>query len=169
MNNLSLELEKYISKNFGKNLDTTPKVKNNRDPDLIMHGYVLTYGSINFNETYRRNKTETFSEMLLRLIEESGEKASEIYGRAQIERQHFSKIRNNPNYRPTKQTVLAFVIALKLNLQQAENLLSAAGFTLTNSIIGDVIVKFFIEHEFFDITEIDIYLDKYEEPTLGGR
>ena len=129
MDNLSLELEKYIS----KNLDTTPKVKNNRDPDLIMHGYVLTYGSINFNETYRRNKTETFSEMLLRLIEESGEKASEIYGHAKIERQHFSKIRHNPNYRPTKQTVLAFVIALKLNLQQAENLLSAAGFTLTNS------------------------------------
>ena len=81
----------------------------------------------------------------------------------------YRSIRNNPNYRPTKQTVLAFVIALKLDLNQAEKLLSAAGFTLTNAILGDVIVKFFIEKGYFDLSEINKYLFDCGEPRLGGR
>ena len=44
----------------------------------------------------------------MRLISESGEKNSAVYNRAQIDRQHFSKIKRNKNYNPSKDTAVAF-------------------------------------------------------------
>lgn len=111
---------------------------------------------------------ETFSEMLLRLIKKSGEKNSTIYTRANIDRRHFSKIANNPNYQPSKQTVLAFAIALKLNFQATKDLLATAGFILTKSSIADLIVSFFIEHKEFDVDKVNQILYKYDQPLLGG-
>lgn len=90
---------------------------------------------IDFNQLLEQAKIgkETFSEMLLRLIKESNEKNPTIYNRANIDRRHFSKIANNPDYKPSKQTVLAFAIALKLDFEQTRNLLAVAGFTLSKT------------------------------------
>lgn len=112
--------------------------------------------------------SETFSKMLLRLIKESGKKNSTIYTRANIDRRHFSKIANNPNYQPSKQTVLAFAIALKLDFQATKDLLATAGFILTKSSIADLIVSFFIEHKKYDVDLVNQILYKYNQPLLGG-
>lgn len=112
-------------------------------------------------------KGEKFSEMIWRLIKESGEKNSTIYKRANIDRRHFSKILNNPNYKPSKQTALTFAIALKLNIEKAKELLSTAGFLLTKSNLADVIVSYFIERKIFDVNCINQTLYKYKQPLLG--
>ena len=106
--------------------------------------------------------------MILRLINESGEKNSAVYTRANIDRRHFSKIANNPEYKPSKQTVLAFAIALKLDFEKTEDLLAVAGFTLSKVNLADVIVSFFIEYKIFDVDLVNQILYKYNQPFLGG-
>ena len=125
---------------------------------------------IDFLKLYAQAKTggETFSEMLLRLIKESGEKNSTIYNRANIDRRHFSKIATHEDYQPSKQTVLAFAIALKLDFERTKDLLAVAGFSLTKSNIADLIVSFFIEYKIFDVDLVNRILHKYDQPLLGG-
>lgn len=106
--------------------------------------------------------------MLLRLIKESGEKNSTIYTRANIDRRHFSKIANHDDYKPSKQTVLAFAIALKLDFEKTKDLLAVAGFTLSKTNLADVIVSCFIEYKIFDVDRINQALYKYDQPLLGG-
>ena len=109
-----------------------------------------------------------FGQRLLELIDQTGKKDSEIYNRANVSRQHFSKIRNNPDYRPTKPTALAFAIALELDLEQTEDLIGRAGFALTNSSKFDVIIRFFIESGNYNILEINTALFKFDQALLGN-
>ncbi len=108
-----------------------------------------------------------FSETLLKLIDESGKKDSAIYNKANVSRQHFSKIRNNPNYKPTKATAVAFAVALELELEQTQDLIGRAGYALTNSSKFDVIIKFFIEQGNYNMTEINATLFEFDQVTLG--
>ena len=124
--------------------------------------------TFNFLKLFNKDKHESFSEMLLRLIKESGEKNSTVYTRAHIDRRHFSKIINHEDYQPSKQTVLAFAIALKLGFEKAKALLASAGFTLSNANLSDVIVSAFIENKIFDVDVVNQILYKYEQPLLGG-
>jgi hypothetical protein len=108
-----------------------------------------------------------FSETLLKLIDRTGKKDSEIYGKANLSRQHFSKIRNNPGYRPTKATALALAVALELNLDETRDLIGRAGYALTNSSIADLIVMFFIQEGCYDLNEINEALYEYDQNLLG--
>lgn len=110
---------------------------------------------------------ETFAEMLLRLIDERGLKDPEVYKKANVTKQTFSKIRNNSQYNPTKQTVLAFAVALKLNLDEAKDLLLKSGYALSKSNRFDVIMSYFFETENYDIYEINAVLFEYDENLLG--
>lgn len=110
---------------------------------------------------------EGFSATLLKLVDLKGMKDADVYKAANLDRRHFSKIRSNPAYAPQKQTVLALAIALKLNRQETEGLLARAGYALSGSQIGDVIIGCFIDEKRYDINLINISLLYYDQKTLG--
>lgn len=111
--------------------------------------------------------SETFQERLLRLIDEKGFSDVEIYKKANLSRKLFSKIRCNPDYRPKKMTAIALAIALELNLDQTIDLLGRAEMALSPSSKFDVIIKYFIEREIYDIYTINLALFEHEQPILG--
>ena len=108
-----------------------------------------------------------FTETLLKLIDQSGKKDSQIYKKANLSKQHFSKIRNNPNYKPTKSTAIALALALELDLEQAKDLIGRAGYALTNSSKFDLIVRYYIECGNYNVVEINFTLYEFDQPLLG--
>ncbi len=110
---------------------------------------------------------ETFSQRLLRMIDERELTDSEVYTKACVDRRHFSKIRKDVNYSPNKKTVLAFSIALELSLDETKDLLGSAGFALSRSSKMDIIVAYFIQNQIYDMFEINDVLDAYEQPLFG--
>ena len=119
-------------------------------------------------EDMLRQADAGFTETLLKLIDQRGKKDSEVYKKANISKQHFSKIRNNPHYQPTKATAIAFAIALELNLQQTQDLIGRAGYTLTNSSKFDLIIRYFIESGNYNIVEINMALYEFDQALLGA-
>ena len=110
---------------------------------------------------------EGFPAMLLRKIDERQMTDSECYRRANIDRRLFNKIKNNPGYRPSKQTVLAFAIALKLSLEETREMLSKAGYSLTHSSKSDIVVEYCIINDIYDIIDINQVLFKLDLQPLG--
>ena len=124
--------------------------------------------SVNRNIDNLMNQLEeTFSQRLLRMIDERGMTDSEAYTRAYVDRRHFSKIRKDVNYVPNKKTVLAFTIALELSLDEAKDLLGSAGFALSRSSKTDIIVAYFLQNKIYDMFEINAVLDAYGQPVFG--
>ncbi|MGN1398461.1 MAG: macro domain-containing protein [Erysipelotrichaceae bacterium] len=112
---------------------------------------------------------DSFSESLLKIIDSKNLKDSEVYNKANVSRQTFSKIRCNKNYNPDKNTALALAIALQLDLDSTQQLISKAGYVLSDSIKADIIVKYFINNKKYDILEINEALYIYRCKTLGSK
>jgi len=156
------KVERYIEKHYVKP----------RDPSAMRFLGLITAGSMprsfshvpssagrrplkNLLDAVLQLAEKSFAERLMLLIKKSGAKAADVYGKAGITKQHFSKIKNHADYQPSKETVLAFAIVLHLSLAEAEDLIGRAGFKLSESSKRDLLVRFFIEEKIYDVDIIN--------------
>ena len=110
---------------------------------------------------------ESFSECLIRMIDERKIPDPEVYKKANIDRKHFNHIKNTKDYRPKKKTVAALAIGMKLNMKDTNTLMERAGFVLSRSSKFDLIIRYCIEHQIYDIFRINEILFEEDQETLG--
>lgn len=115
-----------------------------------------------------KNLDAGFSETLLKLIDRTGKKDSEIYKRANVDRKLFSKIRNNMDYKPSKATALAFAFALELDIDETKDFIGRAGFALSHSSKFDVIVEYFLVNRNYNVFELNEVLFAFDQPLIGA-
>lgn len=108
-----------------------------------------------------------FRDHLLGLIDKKGFSDVEVYKKANLDRRHFSKIKNQEGYKPSKITVLALALAMELNLEETDKLLEEAGYALSPSSSLDIIIQYFVIKGIYDIHRINEVLFYYGEKLLG--
>ena len=117
-------------------------------------------------EEFLRQSESTFTESLLDLLRERAGKDSEVYKRAEISKQLFSKILSNRDYKPTKDTAIQLAIGLQLDLAQTQKLLEKAGYALTRSSKADLVVQYYIERKIYSVSFINEALSDCGLPLL---
>ncbi len=110
---------------------------------------------------------ETFTDMLLRIIRERDLEEPDVYKRANMDRKLFHKIRSNRHYQPSRKTALALAVALRLSTAEAESLMACAGYALSPGSLFDVIIRFFLDKQQYDILEINTTLFYFDQDILA--
>ena len=128
---------------------------------LCSYEYIEGIEEEDIKSFIENNKKPSFSKLLLNYIDRAETKDSVIYRKARIDRRHFSKIRSNPDYHPSKNTAIALALALGLNINDTEELIGSAGYSLSDSETFDLIVKFCIDKKIFNIDDVNQALDYF--------
>ncbi|MBD3108823.1 hypothetical protein IEO70_10635 [Bacillus sp. AGMB 02131] len=157
------ELREYIAE-YQSHLLESAKCENAIFSQCSMHDELIL--DDNLEDFIERKRKPTFQELLFQFIDQTGETDAAIYNRALIDRKLFSKIRSNNLYHPGKNTVLALALALKLNIENTDALLNAAGYSLSDSNTSDLIIQFCIEKNIYTIHNVNLALDHFDEKPL---
>jgi hypothetical protein len=158
-----IELKEYIDGNLSPVLFSACQAPQCDEKDLC-------YNMLNIElESFIKTKRKpTFSQVLFKYIDKKGTSDSEVYKKAYIDRRHFSKIRSIPDYKPGKNAVIALALALELNKKETDKLLSAAGYSLSDSETLDLVIQFCLEKKIYDILEVNEALDYFSMKPLIG-
>lgn len=151
-----LELERYI--HSYQNEIVCKSAEPNMDSD---YNILEEIQHSELNDFIEANRKPTLSQVLFRLIDQKGLSDSDVYKRAGMDRKHFSKIRSIPNYRPRKNTVIALALALELDYDDTDELLSAAGYSLSDSDTYDLVIQFCLERRIYDLDSVNQALDYF--------
>lgn len=168
---LENNINNFIKKSFEKDTDTN---ENYLYRDICGKSTLCHYGVPEFNsgktlDDYINQRGKNFLEMLVEYIDKKGMTDVECYKKANIDRKTFSKIRTNPNQKPTKQTAVSFAIALELTFEETQDLLKTIGLTLSSSQTFDLIIKYFLSEKIYDIHKINYALFQYDQVLLGSK
>lgn len=116
----------------------------------------------------KNNRKPSFQQVLFSFIDKTGANDPEIYNKARIDRKHFSKIRSNPNYHPKKNVIIALSLAMKLNKDETDKLLSSAGYSFSDSDTSDLVLQFCLEKKIYNIHDVNQALDYFSlKPLIG--
>ena len=139
-----------------------------RSEMVVEYDCSLGYENTKSLHDYIKAMDKSFANKLFDLIDKRGITDIECYKKANVDKKTFSKIKCNPEtYKPSKQTAVAFAIALKLNLDETQDLLASAGLTLSHSFTFDKIIRFFIEKGIYNVFEINEALFEFDQVLLG--
>jgi len=153
---LLIELQDYVELNL--NILLSNVYESPRYAEKNIYEYLP---NIELEDYINDNRKPTFNQVLFNFIDSKGFSDSDIYKRAGIDRRHFSKIRSVPDYRIGKNTAIAFALALELNKKEMTNLLSAAGYSLSDSDTFDMVIQFCVDKKIYDIYNVNQALDYF--------
>ena len=118
-------------------------------------------------ETLERNVNQSFVDRLLYYINEKGVRDSEVYKAAQVDKRLFSKMVSNREYKPSKDTAIALALALELSLEEANDMLSRAGYTFSHSNKRDIIIEFFFREKIYSLIDANDVLYRLNQKLIG--
>ena len=144
-----------------------PDTYDDTNVDNAMRSMLKTGNYRDADSLLDKTVNATFVEQTIKLIREKGLKDNKVYKAAQIDRRLFSKIMSDLHYKPSKDTALALSYALELSVDQAKDLLSRAGYSLSHSDKRDIIMEFFFRERIYNITEINCILENLEQKIIG--
>lgn len=159
-----LELEDYIQLHIN-NLEMVMYKSSEVIENKILQESIQQIELENFIHKHRK---PAFKQILFHFIDKKGLTDPEIYKKAGIDRKHFSKIRTNSDYHPSKMTIIALALALELNTSEMDELLSSGGFSLSESDTFDLVIQFCIEKGIYDIFDVNQALEYFSLKPLGG-
>lgn len=155
------KIKEYIKINYEK-----PKKKRTMEYGAKLKTSVQYDSCLFLNEEISSNISleikSTWQEMVFNTIDKKEYKDPDVYKRANLSKQTFSKIRCDVNYQPNKDTAIQMCIGLKLSMDESLDLLAKAGYTLSNGIKRDLVVRYFIENQIYNVDEMNIVLDEFK-------
>lgn len=163
-----IEDKELVGAYFSKKIERCCLIDESFDGRMLNSSVYKLDGRLKSLSSYLKDMDKPFIDTLFDYIDKKGISDVECYKKANVDRKTFNKLKNNPKQKPSKQTAVAFAIALKLDFDETQHLLSTAGLTLSRSNVFDKIIRYFIKSGNYNIYEINEALFEFDQVLLGS-